>query len=99
MTKLLISGTLQIAEVCAYSFDRDSDYEVVAHTADGAFVDGDRFGSRPVGPFEDLSAAFPPHHHHLLHAVGYSKVNRLRADKFFAARALGYRMARYVSSK
>jgi sugar O-acyltransferase (sialic acid O-acetyltransferase NeuD family) len=32
-------------------------------------------------------------------AIGYGKMNRLRAEKFGAAKTLGYRLARYVSTK
>ena len=99
MKKLVIFGTRQIAEVCAFYFEHDSNYRVVAHTVDGAFLDNEYFGGHPVVPFQDVAKHFAPEEHDLFVAVGYGKMNRLRAEKFCAAKELGYSLARYVSSK
>lgn len=99
MKKLVIFGTRQIAEVCAFYFEHDSDYRVVAYTVDGAFLDNEIFGGRPVVPFEDVAKRFAPEEHDLFVAIGYGKMNKLRAEKFGVARGLGYTLARYVSSK
>jgi sugar O-acyltransferase (sialic acid O-acetyltransferase NeuD family) len=99
MRKLVIFGTRQIAEVCSYYFEHDSPYDVVAFTVDGAYVDAEQFHGRPVVPFEEVAKRFPPGDHDMFVAIGYGKMNRLRAEKFAAAKALGYSLARYVSSK
>lgn len=99
MRNLVIFGTRQIAEVCAYYFEHDSEYRVVACTVDGAFLDVTHFGGVPVVPFEEVAERFAPADHDMFVAVGYGKMNRLRAEKFAAAKALGYTLARYVSSK
>ena len=96
---LVIFGTRQIAEVCSFYFERDSEYRVAAFTVDGAFLEADSFRERPVVPFDEVARRFPPADHDLFVAVGYAKMNRLRAEKAAAAQALGYRLARYVSSK
>jgi sugar O-acyltransferase (sialic acid O-acetyltransferase NeuD family) len=99
MKKLLIFGTRQIAEVCSFYFTHDSEYRVVAYTVDGSFIDADQFQGRPVVPFEDVIKCFAPADHEMFVAVGYGKMNQLRAEKFVAAKALGYQLARYVSTK
>jgi sugar O-acyltransferase (sialic acid O-acetyltransferase NeuD family) len=99
MRRLVVFGTRQIAEVCAFYFRHDSNYSVVAHTVDGGFIETDTFDGLPVVPFEDVTAHFPPADHHMFVAIGYGKMNALRAAKFAAAKALGYAAARYVSSK
>lgn len=99
MRNLVIFGTRQIAEVCSYYFEHDSEYRVVAYTVDGAFLQADKFQGRPVVPFEDVTRHFAPAEHDLFVAIGYGKMNRLRAEKFAAAKALGYTLSRYVSSK
>ena len=99
MRNLIIFGTRQIAEVCSYYFEHDSEYRVVASTVDGAFLDVDQFRGRPVVPFQDVAKDFAPDEHDMFVAIGYGKMNRLRAEKFTAAKALGYTLARYVSSK
>lgn len=97
--RLVVFGAKQIAEVCAYYFDHDSDYEVVAFTVDGAFLDADTFAGRPVVPYEEIARIHPPDSHELFVAVSYQKMNRVRAEKYGSAKALGYSLARYVSSK
>jgi sugar O-acyltransferase (sialic acid O-acetyltransferase NeuD family) len=99
MRNLIIFGTRQIAEVCSYYFEHDSEYRVIAHTVDGAFLDVQEFCKRPVVPLEDLVKHFAPAEHDVFVAIGYGKMNRLRAEKFLAVKALGYTLARFVSSK
>ena len=79
MRKLVIFGTRQIAEVCAFYFEHDSAYQVVAFTVDGAFVDAAQFRGRPIVAWEDLATEFPPDEHDMFVAVGYGKMNRIRA--------------------
>jgi sugar O-acyltransferase (sialic acid O-acetyltransferase NeuD family) len=42
---------------------------------------------------------FPPSTAYMFVAIGYSGLNRNRAEKFHAAKAMGYRLASYVSSR
>lgn len=99
MKKLLIFGTTDAAELAHFYFATDSDYEVVAFTVDSAFLKTDTFCGLPVIPFEKIAATHPPESHELFVALGYSKLNQVRKEKYLAARALGYRLASYVSSK
>lgn len=97
--KLVIFGTRQIAEVAAFYFDRDSNYEVVAFTVDPEFIDQPSFAGRPVLPFDTITNQHPPDEHDLFVAVSYQRMNSLRATKVDAAKQAGYRLARFVSSK
>ena len=99
MKDLLVFGTRQIAEVCAFYFEHDSDYRVAAFTVDGAFQDRDELMGRPVVPFEEVAERFPPDRHDLFVAVGYGRMNQVRAEKVAAAKAAGYALATYVSSR
>jgi len=99
MRNLVIFGTRQIAEVCGFYFEHDSEYRVVAYTVDAAFLAADSFQGQPVVAFEEVAKRFEPAEHDMFVAVGYGKMNRLRAEKFDAGKALGYRLARYVSTK
>jgi len=99
MRKLIVFGTRQIAEVCAFYFDHDSNYRIAAFTVDGAFADADNFCGRPVIPFEEITKSLAPDEHDVFVAIGYGKMNKLRAEKFAAVKTLGYSTARYVSSR
>ena len=99
MKKLVIFGTAQIAEVIGFYFLHDSEYEVVGYTVDGSYLKETTFQKRPVVPFENLTECFPATDHELFIAISYQSMNRLRADKYDAAKREGYTLAKYVSSK
>ncbi len=92
-------GTRQIAEVMAYYFEHESSYRIAAFTVDGDYLTETRFLGRPVVPFEEVAAHYPPTTHAMFVALSYAKLNAVRADKFAAARAAGYRLASHVSPR
>jgi sugar O-acyltransferase (sialic acid O-acetyltransferase NeuD family) len=96
---LVVFGTGDIAELAQYYFERDTDHEVVAFTVDGAYVRESNFAGRPVVAFEDLASAFAPDRHAFFAALSYSQLNALRTAKYQAGKALGYRIASYVSPR
>jgi sugar O-acyltransferase (sialic acid O-acetyltransferase NeuD family) len=96
---LVIFGTRQIAEVLGWYFVHDSDYKVVAHTVDGGYLTESTFQGVPVVPFEELPRAFPPEDHMMFVALSYAKMNAIRAAKYAAAKAAGYRLASHVSPR
>lgn len=72
-------------------------HQVVAFTVDRAHLREPRLFDRPVVPFDEAARHFPPDAHQLMVAVGYARVNRLRAERCAQARAMGYRLFSYVS--
>lgn len=99
MQKLVIFGTGPIAEVAHYYFSEDSDYRVTAFTVDADRQTGDSHMGLPVVAFDSVADRFPPDAFQMFVAMGYGRVNRARAEKVAAARAAGYRLAHYVSSR
>jgi sugar O-acyltransferase (sialic acid O-acetyltransferase NeuD family) len=95
---LIIFGSGDVAQLAHYYFSRDSNYKLVAFTVDSAYLTATSFCALPVVPFDELPCRFPPDTHHLFVALGYSKLNEIRKEKYIAAKALGYRLASYVSS-
>lgn len=95
---LVIFGTGDIAQLAHYYFTHDSEFEVVGFAVDAAYITADMFCGLPVSPFEQVSEQFPPSTHGLFVALSYSKLNQIRKEKYFAAKALGYQLASYVSS-
>lgn len=95
---LLIFGSGDIAQLAHYYFSSDSNYEVVAFTVDTAYMTATEFCELPVVPFEKLANLYLPDTHEIFIALSYSKLNQLRKEKYLAAKALGYRIASYVSS-
>ena len=99
MTRLVIFGAGQIAEVAHYYFTTDSPFDVVAFTVDSAFIDGKALLGLPIVPFEAVERDYPPDDYALFVAMGYGRVNANRATKVAEARDKGYRLASYVSSR
>lgn len=96
---LIIFGSGNIAQLAHHYFSTDSEYQVVAFSLDFAFITGKTFCGLPVIAFEEITKHFEPTTHHFFIAVGYSKINKLRKEKYLAAKALGYQIASYISSK
>ena len=97
--KLVIFGSGDIAQLAHYYFSTDSNYEVVAFTVDATYLTKYDFGGLPVVAFEEIADRYSPDGHEIFIALSYSKLNEVRKEKYLAAKALGYRLASYVSSR
>ena len=99
MARLVIFGTGDIARLAHVYFSRDSDHEVAGFTVDRDYRKEDSFQGLPLVDFETVTARFPPDAYQMFVALSYAQMNRLRAAKYEAAKALGYTLASYVSSR
>lgn len=96
MTKLVLFGNGAVAEVLHHQLSRQPGFDVVGFTVDRGFLREPRFCGLPLVPWDEVRAHYPPEEHRLMIAVGYVRVNRLRAERFAEARQMGYRLASYV---
>lgn len=96
---LVIFGTGDIAQLAHYYFSTDSEYGVVAFTVDAAYFTDTIFCGLPVIAFEEISRQYPQDSHDLFLALSYSKLNAVRKEKYLAAKAIGYRLASFISSR
>jgi sugar O-acyltransferase (sialic acid O-acetyltransferase NeuD family) len=100
MSKLVIFGCGDIAQLAHFYFSSDSEHDVVAFTVDRAYVpEGGLYCGLPVVAFEDVEQLYPPSDHQLFVAVSYAKINQVRATKVGEAKAKGYSLASYISSR
>lgn len=97
--KLVIFGAGEIAELAAFYFAIDSDYDVAAFAVDRSHLASAEAFGRPLVAFEEAASAFAPRDHELFVAVGYTGLNALRRERYLAAKGMGYRVATYVSSR
>ena len=97
--QLVIFGLADEAQIAAFYFEHDAAYEVAAFTVDREYLTTETFCGRPVCAFEEVAQAYPPEAYEMFVAIGYSELNRVRAEKCAAAKAKGYHLARYVSSR
>lgn len=99
MRALVIFGTGDIAQLAHCYFSTDSDYRVVAFAVDAEFITESEFCGLPVIPFDQVAQKYSPETHDFFVALAYSKLNAVRKEKYLAARAMGYQMASYVSTR
>jgi sugar O-acyltransferase (sialic acid O-acetyltransferase NeuD family) len=97
--KLILYGVGETADIAYEYFTYDSDYEVVAFTADKDFIKNDSINGLPVIPFENIENAFSAKKHSMFIAANYNQLNRIRAELFGKAKSKGYNLASYISSK
>ncbi|MDP1571620.1 MAG: acetyltransferase [Vicinamibacterales bacterium] len=99
MSKVVVFGTGSFAELVHYYLTHDSEHEVVAFTASADHVTTDTFAGLPLVPFEEVTRLYPPDTHAMYVAVGYRQVNRVRAGLYAEAKAKGYTLVSWVSSR
>lgn len=97
--KIVIFGTGDIAQIANYYFEIDSDFEVVAFTVNKEYIKEEIFESRPVVAFEDIETTYPSTEYGMFIALSYTQMNKIRENKYHEAKAKGYSLVSYVSSK
>jgi len=99
MAKLVIFGIGDIAQIAKYYFETDSEHEVVAFTVDKKYIDSTEFEGLPVIPFDEILVKYPPSEYKMFIALSYAKLNKVREEKYYEAKKMGYELVSYVSSK
>ncbi len=99
MAKIILFGTGDIAQIANYYFEVDSDHEVVAFTVDKAYLKETSYDNKPLIAFEDIENTYPPSEYKMFIALSYAQMNKLREEKYHAAKDKGYELVSYVSSK
>jgi sugar O-acyltransferase (sialic acid O-acetyltransferase NeuD family) len=99
VSKIVIFGADKIADEAYFYLTNDSPHEVVAFTVDREHLSaGEKLGL-PVVAFEDVVRDYPRDDFKMFVAVGYQDLNKFRARKYEEAKAKGYELISYVSSR
>lgn len=99
MSKVVIFGAGKIADEAYFYLTNDSPHEIVAFTVDGAYLSEREKLGLPVVAFEEVQEKYPADDYQMFVAVGYQDLNRFRAQKYAEAKAKGYQLVSYVSSR
>lgn len=97
MNRLVIYGNGQLAELALARVRQHTDQQVAGFTVDRACLRADRLHDLPVVPFDEVAERWPPGKHAMLVAVGHAAVNRIRAERYARAKAMGYRFINLIS--
>ena len=96
---VVIFGNGDFARTAEVYLTADSPHEVAAFTVHSQYLQATELRGKPVVPFETLTETHPPDRFAMLVAVGFSKVNRVRAELYQACKDRGYECISYVNSK
>jgi sugar O-acyltransferase (sialic acid O-acetyltransferase NeuD family) len=99
LKKVILYGNGSVAVATHLLFTHDSPHKVAAFTVDREYIKDDTLLELPVVPFDTVETLFPPAEYDMHIAVGYVRVNRIRADRYYQAKAMGYHLVNYISSK
>ncbi len=97
--RVVLFGNGRFAETNHFYLTQDARHEVVAFTVDRTDLRQPELLGCPVVPFDEIVERYPPEEHLMAVPLGLKRVNQLRAEKFEQARARGYRLVTYVSSR
>lgn len=99
MSKIIIYGNTAAAIQSLYDFSTDSEHDVVAFTVNRSEVRETEFCGLPLIPFDEVEKIYPPNEYKMFVAIYYNRVNKIRRQYFEEAKAKGYELVSYVSSK
>lgn len=97
--RIVVFGVGQWAELAHFYFTHDSPHDVVAFTVDGEYLTEDRFHDLPVVAFEDVERTYPPEAFAMFVPISFKRMSHARAERLEEAKAKGYEIVSYVSSK
>lgn len=97
--EVVLFGADTFASLAWYCLSHDSPYRVVAFCVDRAYLNQRTHEGLPVVAFEELRAHYPPERARLLIPLGFHAINGLRRARYEQAKAMGYGLIRYLSSR
>ncbi len=97
--RVILFGNGKFASLAWYCLTHDGAHDVAAFTVDAPYLTDPTLHGRPVVDFARVEERFPATRYHMLVHVGGSGMNALRAERCASARAKGYQLPRYVSSR
>lgn len=99
MSRIVIVGDGETAELAYEYFTYDSPHEVVAFCVERQYAKKEKLFALPVVHFEDVERLYAPAEHDAFVAISYTQLNRVRARLFKQTKAKGYTCVSYVSSR
>ena len=100
MAKVVVFGLRDFASLAHFYLKHDSEHEVVAFSVTQEYLPQDKvFEGLPVVAFEEVESAYACSDYHFFIPMSHRRMNRLRQVIYDRAKAKGYRLISYISSK
>ena len=97
--KVVIVGLGETACLAYEYFTHDSDYEIVAFSADDQYCEQQQLFDKPIVKLSLLTEQYPIDQYQVFVAMAGSRLNRDRTLLYMKLKQLGYGFVSYVSSK
>ena len=95
--QLIIFGTGDVAELANFYFSKYTDYKVIAFCLDEEFIKETMKFGIPIISVIEACKLYPPKYTDFFIALGYSKVNEVRKEKYEYLKKRGYKLASFIS--
>lgn len=92
-------GTGAVAKLARFLLSQESPHEVVATAVDEDHLEQAPRLDLPLVSFEKVVESYPPDQFAMFIAVGYSRMNGLRAARYRTAKSMGYELITHVSPR
>lgn len=99
MTRLLIFGLGNLAQLALSFLEEDGGYEPVAFVVERNYLTHIKFEGLPVYAFEDISDTHPPGEYKMIIVIGPNQINTVRERIYREALGKGYELITYVSPR
>lgn len=99
MSKIIIFGDKDTAQLAHFYLTNDSEHEVVAFTVNEKYKTVETFCNLPVYTFESLEKVFSPNEYKMFAPMTGKNMNNIRKNVYNEIKSKGYSMISYVSSK
>jgi len=99
MSKVIIFGISDTAELAHFYLTNDSEYEVIAFCLDGEYIKDKTFKGLPVVDFNTVENQFPPKEYKFFAPMTATNMNKDRERVYNIAKDKGYELISYISSK
>jgi len=99
LNKLIIFGTDDVAELAYFYFNKYTDYKVEAFCLDEQYLKETKKFNLPILGFAETCKLYSNKDIKFFVALGYSKVNELRKNKYKLIKNMGYKLASFISSQ
>ena len=100
MSKIIIFGIQDFAELAHYYLENDSEHQVVAFCVNNEYLPENKFfRDLPIVAFENVEKEYPSSEHKFFAPMAPQKMNRLREEVYNSIKEKGYELISYISSK
>lgn len=97
--EIILFGNGNVALVAYHAFEHDHKIKIAGFTVDREYIGSEEFLGLPVVAFDEVTKKFPPEQFDMFVSLGFTKTNRLRADKYLQALKMGYGMPTLIHPK